>query len=247
MVTITKDDDIELTDFFECVKISNSDDLYDVEKIAEDKQNPYSDISVCSSDEQLNADETKKKSTSISEFSGSAKVKGNLSLTITLGCDIFVSFVKRSSISIYLDYNLKFKFDVNVKGSADFNKLRGLKFYLAGGFLCVSVTPRITVNFNLEIHLVIEYYSRIGMSLDSSGNFTNISTPSTLKGNLDAEGKLIVNLGLEVALTVVDGPEFIKGYYITPHLILTATSKLDNSHNCSVLFAGNLSYGSTLF
>ncbi len=240
-VTITKNTDVQLTDLFECVKISNSDDLYDVEKIAENKQDSYGDISVCSSDQELDDNKVKKKTTSIGEFSGSAKATGNLSLTLTLGCDIFVSFTKRSSISIYLDYNLKFNFDVNVKGKADFNKLKGLKFYLAGGILCISVTPRITVDFNLEIHLVIEYYGRIGMSLDTSGNFTNTTTPSTLTGNLNAEGKLVVNFGLETALTVIDGPEFIKGY-ITPRLILTATSKFDNSHACAVCFAGNLSY-----
>ena len=240
-VTIMKNTDVQLTDLFECVKISNSDDLYDVEKIAENKQDSYGDISVYSSDQELDDNKVKKKTTSIGEFSGSAKATGNLSLTLTLGCDIFVSFTKRSSISIYLDYNLKFNFDVNVKGNADFNKLKGLKFYLAGGILCISVTPRITVDFNLEIHLVIEYYGRIGMSLDTSGNFTNTTTPSTLTGNLDAEGKLVVNFGLETALTVIDGPEFIKGY-ITPRLILTATSKLDNSHECVVCFAGNLSY-----
>lgn len=242
-VTITKDEDFEVTDLFECVKISNSDDLYEVEEMSAKEQKAYSDISVYASNNEIDDSGVKTKTNSIGTFSGSANATGKLTLTLTLGFDFFVSPAKiqKSSISLYLDYNLQFNFDVKVKGSADFNKMPYFSFKIAAGILEIKVTPNIKVDFNLEIHLVISYYGRVGMNLDITGKFTNISQPSTLDGNLTAEGTLKVNFSLEIALIVLSGPELVKGY-ITPHLILTATAKLDNSHKCTVCFAGNLSY-----
>ena len=242
-VTISKNDEFEITDLFECVKISNSDDLYEVEKMTTKQQNSYSDISVCASNDEIDDSGVKTITNAIGTFSGSAKATGNLSLTMTLGFDFFVSPAKiqRSSISLYLDYKLQFNFDITVTGSADFNKMPYFSYKIAAGLLEIKATPNIKVDFNLEVHLVISYYGRVGMNLDTAGNFTNISQPSTLDGSLTAEGTLKVDFGLEIALIVLSGPELIKGN-ITPHFILTATAKLDNSHKCLVCFAGNLSY-----
>ncbi len=240
-VTITKDKNIEVTDVFEWVKISNSDDLYDVEKMSTKEQKSFSDISVCASNEEIDDKGSNKETKSTGEFSGSAKAVGKLTLTLTLGFDFFVvpSKLKDCYISLYLDYDLQFNFNVTVKGSANFNKMPHFSFGIAGGVLVISAIPNIKVDFELEINLEISYAGRVGMKLDIMGKFTNLTQSPTLKGKLTAEGVLKVDFSLELSLR--DCFNLVKGY-ITPHLILTAKAKLDNSHNCTVCFAGDLSY-----
>ena len=240
-VTITKDKNIEVTDVFEWVKISNNDDLYSVEKMSAKEQKSYSDITVCASNEEIDDKGSDKQTKSTGEFSGSAKAVGKLTLTLTLGFDFFVvpSKLKDCYISLYLDYNLQFNFNVTVKGSANFNKMPHFSFGIAGGVLVISAIPNIKVDFELEINLEISYAGRVGMKLDIMGKFTNLTQSPTLKGKLTAEGVLKVDFSLELSLR--DCFNVVKGY-ITPHLILTAKAKLDNSHNCTVCFAGDLSY-----
>lgn len=240
-VTITKDKNIEVTDVFEWVKISNNDDLYSVEKMSAKEQKSYSDISVCASNEEIDDKGSDKQTKSTGEFSGSAKAVGKLTLTLTLGFDFFVvpSKLKDCYISLYLDYNLQFNFNVTVKGSANFNKMPHFSFGIAGGVLVISAIPNIKVDFELEINLEISYAGRVGMKLDIMGKFTNLTQSPTLKGKLTAEGVLKVDFSLELSLR--DCFNVVKGY-ITPHLILTAKAKLDNSHKCTVCFAGDLSY-----
>lgn len=240
-VTITKDKNIEVTDVFEWVKISNNDDLYSVEKMSAKEQKSYSDISVYASNEEIVDKGSNKQTKSTGEFSGSAKAVGNLTLTLTLGFDFFVvpSKLNDCYISLYLDYNLQFNFNVTVKGSANFNKMPHFSFGIAGGVLVISAIPNIKVDFELEINLEISYAGRVGMKLDIMGKFTNLTQSPTLKGKLTAEGVLKVDFSLELSLR--DCFNVVKGY-ITPHLILTAKAKLDNSHNCTVCFAGDLSY-----
>ena len=240
-VTITKDKNIEVTDVFEWVKISNNDDLYSVEKMSAKEQKSYSDISVYASNEEIVDKGSNKQTKSTGEFSGSAKAVGKLTLTLTLGFDFFVvpSKLNDCYISLYLDYNLQFNFNVTVKGSANFNKMPHFSFGIAGGVLVISAIPNIKVDFELEINLEISYAGRVGMKLDIMGKFTNLTQSPTLKGKLTAEGVLKVDFSLELSLR--DCFNVVKGY-ITPHLILTAKAKLDNSHNCTVCFAGDLSY-----
>ena len=240
-VTITKDKNIEVTDVFEWVKISNNDDLYSVEKMSAKEQKSYSDITVCASNEEIDDKGSDKQTKSTGEFSGSAKAVGKLTLTLTLGFDFFVvpSKLKDCYISLYLDYNLQFNFNVTVKGSANFNKMPHFSFGIAGGVLVISAIPNIKVDFELEINLEISYAGRVGMKLDIMGKFTNLTQSPTLKGKLTAEGVLKVDFSLELSLR--DCFNVVKGY-ITPHLIITAKSKLDNSHKCRVCFAGELLY-----
>lgn len=239
-VVIIEDENIELDEVFDYVKISNSDDLYDVEDQPQNgsKKAQYR----ANSKDELIGNNKNQQTDSTSEYTGSAKITGSLKVSLTAGVDIFVT-LKRQSIDLYVDYGLFFNFNITVKGSAVF-QFNTFSFYILPG-LSIDVEPKITINFEVVMNLDISYTGRVGFKLDAKEGFTNLSCSPTLNGQLDLTGKISVSFGMKISLTALYG--VISGY-VNPSITLTITAKLDNASNhlCAVCYAGNLKYSANL-
>ena len=237
-VVITEDDNIDLDEVFDYVKISNSNDLYDIEE----QNTPKKAASRSSSEDELIGKNSNQQSISVSKYSGSAKVTGSLELSLTVGVDIFIT-LKNQSIDVYVDYGLFLNFNITAKGNATYN-FNVFNFTIIPG-LSINAEPKVTINFEVVMNLDVSYTGRIGFKLDTKGGFTNLSSAPTLNGSLNLTGKISLSFGMKISLSALYG--VISGY-INPSITLTLTAKLDNASNhlCAVCYAGNLKYSADL-